>query len=276
VTNDYANIDFDLLPEVAPAVPVDTEEVRVSRFEGDTSALHQHACWALQNLLARRFITKADTPDLWRWVVKYRAELSSRLSELDLRLRIFDDIEVAFTEQAETFRDNPRARKMLRRESIGVYASMLAIHLGRAARTTGLDRLITREEIHEMFTAIPTVKDRDTAAVVKRSEDAINKMKTLGVLTASGDENSFSISPAIFAIITPLMIEEMKDEFERLRKAADRSSSDAGTSADTPETNSSVVYLDSGEFKEEDGIDLGYEEVDDEYTDVEETTEELF
>lgn len=73
---------------------------RRPRFDGDVSELPDRACWALQNLLTRRYISAETDSDLFSWVLEYRRQLSVRLSELDLILRIVDGTDVAFVEQA--------------------------------------------------------------------------------------------------------------------------------------------------------------------------------
>lgn len=64
------------------------------------SELPDRACWALQQLLTRRYISAEADRDVYTWVLEYRAQLSVRLSELDLLLRIVEGADVAFVEQA--------------------------------------------------------------------------------------------------------------------------------------------------------------------------------
>ena len=73
-----SDFNFDNLPEVHQAT-ASTTASRLPRFEGDVSELPSHACWALQNLLTRRYISKDNHPDLWTWVVEHRRTLASRL-----------------------------------------------------------------------------------------------------------------------------------------------------------------------------------------------------
>jgi hypothetical protein len=90
---DEADIDFSSLPQVDRP-----------RFDGDVSELPDRACWALQHLLTRRHISAEADADVYSWVLEYRKELSVRLSELDLLLRIvevgYENGGVAFVEQA--------------------------------------------------------------------------------------------------------------------------------------------------------------------------------
>jgi hypothetical protein len=83
-------------------------------------------CWGVRPTIERgtQVTTEADI-DVYSWVLEYRKELSVRLSELDLLLRIVDDTDVAFVEQARY--ESARGIKLLRREPLGTYDSILAL-----------------------------------------------------------------------------------------------------------------------------------------------------
>jgi hypothetical protein len=216
-----SDFNFDKLPEVQQTAAA-TAASRLPRFEGDSGELPSQACWALQNLLTRRYISKDTHTDLWGWVIDHRRVLASRLCELDLKLRIHEDLEVAYAEQAHPDPQHPRARKLLRREPMGTYASILALQLARIARTSRADQLIGRDDIHELFIGIRHKKDRDEAMLRGRIEDAITKMVKVNILLPSSeDPDSFSISPAILAVMSGQMVDELSSEFERLRRDSD-------------------------------------------------------
>jgi hypothetical protein len=92
------DIDFSSLPQVDQTTRPPVQ--RRPRFDGDVSELPDRACWALHHLLTRRYISAEADADVYSWVLEYRKELSVRLSELDLLLRIVDGTDVAFVEQA--------------------------------------------------------------------------------------------------------------------------------------------------------------------------------
>ena len=105
--------DFAALSEL-PQVDQQTRTPgqRRPRFDGDVSELPDRACWALQHLLTRRYISAEADADVYSWVLEYRKELSVRLSELDLLLRIVDTTDGAFVEQARY--ESARGIKLLR------------------------------------------------------------------------------------------------------------------------------------------------------------------
>ncbi|AZG44505.1 DUF4194 domain-containing protein [Gordonia insulae] len=204
---------FDDLPAVQKAGTDDGP--RVPRFDGDVSALPDRACWALQNLLTRRYISGERTPQLWAWVAEYQEVLRSRLSELDLRLRIVDELEVAFVEQAGY--DSRWGRRILKRETIQTYDAILALHLAkylRAARDEHV--LITREEIHELFAGVTNTIDRDLAQFDKRIERAIDKLEELEFLRKHRDDaDTFTVSPVISAVMTASVITDLQRQFDQ-------------------------------------------------------------
>lgn len=218
-TTHIGEFNFDDLPDVDLTVaPEDLTSARVPRFDGDSSELPNQACWALQNLLTRRYLTKDDQPELWAWLIEHRRALASRLCELDLQLRIHDDLEVAYVAPASLDSPHPHSRKVLRREPLGTYASILALHLAKIVRTSHDEHvLISRDDIQDLFGDIRHRVDRDEAMLRNRIDEAIAKLnKTQILLRARDDDNSYIVSPAILAIMTGQMVDELSTEFNQL------------------------------------------------------------
>jgi hypothetical protein len=189
---------------------------RRPRFDGDVSELPDRACWALQNLLTRRYISAESDSDLFSWVLEYRKQLSVRLSELDLILRIVDGTDVAFVEQARY--ESARGVKLLRREPLGTYDSILALHLAQMMRAAGGQSvLISREEMHGLFSGVLNDTDRDAVTFTARIDGAIARLAGLEILRRSrDDEDSYTISPVINAVMTASVITELQQQFEQL------------------------------------------------------------
>ena len=156
-----------------------TPQPRRPRYEGDVSELPDRACWALQNLMTRRYISADSDADLYSWVLEYRGPIGVRLSELDLQLRVvegvFDNGGIAFIEQARY--ESARGVKLLRREPLGTYDSILALHLAQLMRASaGQNVVISREEMHGMFTGVRGDVDRDVVAFTARIDAAIARL----------------------------------------------------------------------------------------------------
>ncbi|MBX7452192.1 DUF4194 domain-containing protein [Mycolicibacterium sp. 3033] len=209
-----ADIDFSSLPQVDQTARPPHQ--RRPRFDGDVSELPDRACWALQHLLTRRYISAESDADVYAWVLEYRHQLSVRLSELDLLLRIVDGTDVAFVEQARY--ESAKGIKLLRREPLGTYDSILALHLAQMMRAAGGQSvLISREEMHGLFSGVLNDVDRDAVTFTGRIDAAIARLTGLEILRRSrDDEDSYTISPVITAVMTASVITELQQQFEIL------------------------------------------------------------
>jgi hypothetical protein len=193
---------------------------RRPRFDGDVSELPDRACWALQQLLTRRYLSAESDRDLYTWVVEYRAQLSVRLSELDLLLRIVEGASenggVAFVEQARY--ESARGAKLLRREPLGTYDSILALHLAQMMRASGDQSvLISHDEVHGLFSGVLNDVDRDAVTFTARIDGAIARLTSLEILRKSrDDDDSYTVSPVITAVMTASVIAELQQQFELL------------------------------------------------------------
>ncbi|WP_246222211.1 MULTISPECIES: DUF4194 domain-containing protein [Gordonia] len=212
-----------------PAVPLTSADhgPTVPRFDGDVSELPDRACWALQNLLTRRHISGERQPQLWSWVAEFADVLRVRLSELDLRLRIVDELQIAFVEQVGY--DSRWGRRLLKRETINTYDAILALHLAKYMRASHEENvLVTREDIHEMFAGVTNTIDRDLAAFDKRIDRAVDKMEEMEFLRAQRDDpDTFVLSPVITAVMTASVITDLQRQFEQFISS--------GADADTAE-----------------------------------------
>ncbi|MCG7594966.1 DUF4194 domain-containing protein [Mycobacterium sp. PSTR-4-N] len=211
-----ADIDFSSLPQVDQTARPPHQ--RRPRFDGDVSELPDRACWALQHLLTRRYISAESDADIYAWVLEYRNQLSVRLSELDLLLRIVDGTDVAFVEQARY--ESAKGIKLLRREPLGTYDSILALHLAQMMRAAGGQSvLISREEMHGLFSGVLNDVDRDAVTFAGRIDAAIARLTGLEILRRSrDDEDSYTISPVITAVMTASVITELQQQFEILAR----------------------------------------------------------
>lgn len=211
-TVDYSG--FSALPQVDQTARVPHQ--RRPRFDGDVSELPDRACWALQQLLTRRYVSADADRDVYTWVLEYRAQLSVRLSELDLLLRIVEGADVAFVEQARY--ESARGVKLLRREPLGTYDSILALHLAQMMRASGDQAVvISRDEMHGLFSGVLNDVDRDAVTFTARIDGAIARLASLEILRKTrDDEDSYTVSPVINAVMTASVIAELQQQFEIL------------------------------------------------------------
>ena len=131
-------------------------------------------------------------------------------------MRIVDGTDVAFVEQARY--ESAKGIKLLRREPLGTYDSILALHLAQMMRAAGGQSvLISREEMHGLFSGVLNDVDRDAVTFTGRIDAAIARLTGLEILRRSrDDEDSYTISPVITAVMTASVITELQQQFELL------------------------------------------------------------
>ncbi len=77
--------------------------------------------------------------------------------------------------------------------------------------------LISREEMHGLFSGVLNDTDRDAVTFAARVDGAIARLNGLEILRKSrDDEDSYTISPVITAIMTASVITELQQQFEQL------------------------------------------------------------
>lgn len=206
--------EFDALPDVDGRGRVSS--ARGPRFDGDVSELPDRACWALQHLLSRRYLSKDTDTEVYSWIIEYRRQLSVRLSELDLLLRVVEGVDIAYVEQARY--DSAKGLKLLRREPLGTYDSILALHLAQMMRAGGFESfVITKDEMHALFSGVLNETDRDTVTFTGRIDGAIARLTNLEILRRTRqDDESYTVSPVISAIMTASVITDLQQQFEQL------------------------------------------------------------
>ncbi len=132
-------------------------------------------------------------------------------------LRVVDGSDVAFVEQAR-YESARGGVKLLRREPLGTYDSILALHLAQMSRAAGGQAvLISREEVHGLFSGVLNDVDRDTVTFTARIDAAIARLTALEILRKTrDDEDSYTVSPVINAVMTASVIAELQQQFELL------------------------------------------------------------
>jgi hypothetical protein len=212
VTTD-ADIDFSSLPQVDQTARPPVQ--RRPRFDGDVSDLPDRACWALQHLLTRRYLSAEADADIYSWVLEYRKELSVRLSELDLLLRIVDGTDVAFVEQARY--ESARGIKLLRREPLGTYDSILALRLAQMMRANANTPVFAHLMLDEAFS-------KSDPQFAQQALQAFRKFGFQLVIVATV-QNATTIQPYIDSVVMvskTRTISEFTSLRQEMRTAAER------------------------------------------------------
>lgn len=85
-------------------------------------------------------------------------------------------------------------------------------------RTSGDQNvLISRDEVHGLFSGVLNDTDRDTVTFTARIDAAIARLAGLEILRKSrDDDDSYTVSTVITAIMTASVINELQQQFELL------------------------------------------------------------
>jgi hypothetical protein len=175
------------------------EPEQVKLYQGDTGAIPEDARRVLVQLLAGPSIDSRRHSKLWPALLRYRDVIHSRLSELFLELIVDEDLQVAFTRQADT--SELDAPKLLRRSPLTFLDSALMLYLRQLltdADIQGQRAVVSSEEIVEQLRLYEKSQSTDQAGFEKRITSAIEKAKKNSILSAiPGGENRYEISPTL-------------------------------------------------------------------------------
>lgn len=175
------------------------ESEQIKLYPGDTGAIPADARRVLVQLLAGPSIDSTRHSKLWPALLRYREIIHSRLSELFLELIVDEDLQVAFTRQADTAELD--APKLLRRSPLTFLDSVLLLYLRQLltdADIQGQRAVVSVQEIVEQLKLYEKSQNTDQAGFEKRITSAIEKAKKNSILSAiTGSENRYEISPTL-------------------------------------------------------------------------------
>ncbi|MGD8570097.1 MAG: DUF4194 domain-containing protein [Gammaproteobacteria bacterium] len=190
----------EVLNELPEESPDDDSQVKPEAlYPGDTGALPEDARRVLVQLLSGPSIDGKRHSKLWPALLRYQDVLRSRLADLFLELIVDQDLEVAFTRQADTGElDAPR---LLRRSTMTFLDSALMLYLRQLltdADVQGQRAVVSAEEITEQLKLYEKSQSTDAAGFEKRINAAIEKARKNSILNAiRGSENRYEISPTL-------------------------------------------------------------------------------
>lgn len=168
-------------------------------YPGDSGKLPEDARRVLAQLLAGPSIDSKRHSKLWPTLLRHYDIIRSRLSELFLELVVDQDLQVAFTRQADT--GELDAPKLLRRSPLTFLDSALLLYLRQLltdADIQGQRAVVSRTEIVEQLKLYEKRQSTDPAGFEKRISSAIDKAKKNSILNLiPGGENRYEISPTL-------------------------------------------------------------------------------
>jgi len=168
-------------------------------YSGDTGTLSEDARRVLVQLLSGPSIDSKRHSKLWPALLRYQDIIRSRLAELFLELIVDQDLEVAFTRQADT--GDLDAPRLLRRSTLTFLDSALMLYLRQLltdADVQGQRAVVSSAEMIEQMKLYEKSQSTDQAGHEKRINAAIEKARKNSILNAiRGSEDRYEISPTL-------------------------------------------------------------------------------
>ena len=202
-----------------PAEAPDTEQTSANTlFMGDTGELPLDTRRVLVQLLAGPSLEGRRHPKLWPVLARDEAVIRRRLAELFLELVIDQDVQVAFTRQADI--GDLEAPLLLRRAQLTFIDSILLLHLRQRltqADSQGDRAVVSAEEIKEFISLYERASNTDRAGFAKRVQASIEKIKKHSILQKiRSSDDRFEISPTLKLLFSAEEIQALTHLYQRM------------------------------------------------------------
>ncbi|MHB1009548.1 MAG: DUF4194 domain-containing protein [Propionibacteriaceae bacterium] len=198
----FTEVDDEYFDPLAPEVFDDDSSFVV--FEGDEGRLRVEERRCLVYLLKKHVLSSERNPKEWTALVNSQALIKSRLNDLFLDLVIDHDRGVAYKVQVRhhvpgTF------PPLLHDASYSREETVLLVFLRQryaSERAAGQERVfVDREECVDAVTGFRPANATDVTGDRSRSSNAVENLRSSGVLVKSGQEDRFEVSPVIEVLL---------------------------------------------------------------------------
>lgn len=198
-------------------------------YPGDTGQLPEEARRVLAQLLAGPSLDAKRHGKLWPALRRHEAVIRSRLAELFLELVLDDDLEVAFTRQADT--GELDAPILLRRAPLSFIQSVLLLYLRQLlteAAARGERAVVSGSEMVEQMKLYEPSENTDRVGFEKRIRAAIEKVKDHSIISPiRASEDRYEISPTLKLLFSADEIAALSRQYAALRDESPEGPPDA-------------------------------------------------
>jgi len=192
------------------------ESLESGLFAGDTGELPLDARRVLIQLLSGPFVDVKRHSILWPVLLRDEKIIRSRLAELFLELVVDNNMQVAFTRQAETGGLN--VPMLLRRARLTFIDSVLLLYLRlqlTGAESRGERSVVSYNDIMEYMSVYEKSLNTDRAGFNRRIDASIVKCKDWNILLKIRAENDrYEISPTLKLLFSAENIRELTGLYE--------------------------------------------------------------
>jgi len=187
-------------------------------FIGDTGVLPLETRRVFVQLLIGPAIDARFHSKLWPILLRDEAIIRSRLSELFLTLMIDRDLQVAFTQQADT--GELETPLLLRRAQLTFIDSVLLLYLRQCltqSEARGERAVVATDEMIEYLKLYTRDASTDHAGFIKRMHASIEKIKKHRILhKIRAAEDRFEISPTLKILFSAERIQTLTKLYQQM------------------------------------------------------------
>lgn len=187
-------------------------------YRGDSGELPLEARQVFVKLLSGPYIDSEQHPKIWPVLLRFEAQLRSRLADLFLELVLDVDAGVAFTRQADTGDlDTPI---LLGKSTLTFVETVLLLYLREKlmeADVRGERATVGAVEIREQLSLYERAANTDRAGYTRKVNNAIEKMKQKNVLRKlRASEDRFEVSPTLRLLFSAEEVRGLAVQYRKL------------------------------------------------------------
>lgn len=186
-----------------------TTAAGLPRFDGDTGTLPERACHAYQELLKREFVTARHVT--WRDLLTYRAEIGSRLNELNLILVVNEDQGFAYKTDATV--DGGYA--LLAKKPISMMDSLVLIHLRLQQAVTAPHEptIVERADIVDSLRPYRNPEDTNEKRHDDKVLQSVEQLITYKLLSPIAATDRLLVEPVLAAAFPLTQIQALNEVY---------------------------------------------------------------
>lgn len=189
------------------------ERSSVALFSGDEGGLTREQRDCLVYLLKNHYLSHDQKPAMWQTLMEHQSDIRARLNDLYLTLHVDLEGQVAYKRQAVPDHGGANFPTLLHDRAYNREQTILLVYLRerlhRQRAADGGQVLVDREDMLDRVAEFRADDDTDLAGGKRRAENAIDALKSMGVLYGSADSERFTISPVLDSLMPLPRLQEL-------------------------------------------------------------------
>lgn len=200
------------------AIEDDDRDSTLALFEGDDGELPLEVRQCLVGLIRNPLVTRHRHPRAWETLLQHRRILRSRLNDLFLDLVLDVHRGVAYKVQVRS--EVPRRFPMLLRDTAYTREeTVLLVHLRQRHLNEHADGsgqvVVDRQECLDAVARYRPATATDVYGDASRARNAVENLRSMGVLERTDEEDRLAISPVIETLLPLGRLRELLEWLQR-------------------------------------------------------------